>query len=222
MNDKPTDETKPAGPTRKQRRERQREQINRITAERIEVAPKLSIGGRPRALDPDQATLDRSVKQLVGLAMVGQTDAEIAASLGVSSDTLTSFLHRYPEAREKMADARAAGLGSIRTQLFKNMAGDADKKIPPNPATAMWLGERLAGIKDPYKERELAQRERALEFRLRDVEAREKALQMRQPDGAGVPINIKDLSLAQLLQLAERIRAAMTEQRGATIEGRVA
>lgn len=214
-----TDGKQRKSPGRKQKRDRQREAINKLTAAKVDVAPKLSVGGRPRILDPDQATLDRSIKQLVGLAMVGQVDGEIAASLGVSTDTLCAFLHRYPEVRDKMDDARAAGLGSIRTQLFKNMAGDADKKIAPNPQTAMWLGERLAGIKDPYKERELAQREEALRLRERDVVARERALDMKQPDGAGAPIDIKSLTLPQLLQLAQRIRELQAQQQPEQLAG---
>jgi hypothetical protein len=153
------------------------------------------------------------------MIMVGQTEEEAAAGLGVSRDTLREFLVRYPEAREKMDEAKLVGLGSIRTQLFKNMAGDTAAKIAPNPQTAMWLGERLAGIKDPYKERELAQREEALKLRLRDVEARERALDMKQPDGAGAPIDIKSLTLPQLLQLAQRIRELQAQQHPSQLAG---
>lgn len=189
------------------RRLRQKELIDKKNEGQIPVAPILSVNGRPRKLDPDQETLDKNVAVIMGMAAIAATMAETAAVLGVSGETLADFFARYPEARDRFDDAKAVGTSSIKRQLFKDME--------KNPQTAMWLGGRIAMIRDPDKMAEIEQRERALDLRERDVAAREKALDMRHPEGAGVPININDLSLAQLLQLATRIKAAMDANRHA-------
>lgn len=205
-------------PTRKSRRDKQTAAIAAATAAAAStVAPKLQIGGRPRSLDPDQPTLDSNIKKIMGCAFSQMTQEETAATLGVAIETLRDFWVRYPVIREQWDATQEQGVASIRTQLFKNLAGDPERKIAPNAQTAMWMGERLAGIKDPYRERELAQREKLIEIRERDVAAKERLLDMRQPAdfGAGMPIDIKSLSLPQLMQLLQRLREGMAMGDGA-------
>lgn len=204
---------------RQARRTKQRAAIAAAMQDKTEVAPRLRAAGRARKLDPDQRTLDENLKRLYGCAFSQQTMEEAAANLGCSTETLGEFLQRYPDVRQKWDDTQAQGVASIRTQLFKNMAGDPANKIAPNPQTAMWMGERLAGIKDPYKEKEISQRERGLELRERDVAAKERLLELRAPAdlGSGLPIDIKSLSLPQLMQLLARLRAG-DDHAGLTID----
>lgn len=172
------------------------------------MAPRLAVPGRPRALDPDQLTLDKNVKTILGAGAMNCTMEEVAALHDVDPNTLAEFFVRYPEIRVRFDEAKLSGAASIKRSQFKL----ADK----SPQMAIYLGEQILGQRDPYKMRELEQRERALELRERDVAAREKAIEMKLPAdlGSGLPIDIQSLSLAQLMQLAARIRSAL--ESGAT------
>lgn len=197
---------------RQQRRKRQRELLQQKKAEQVKVAPVLQMGGRPRALDPDQAGLDRSMKLIQGLGTINATKAETAAALGVHEDTLAQFFERYPEALNIFEDARKVGISSVRRHQFA--------LSEKSPQMAIYLGEQWAGQRDPYKMRELDQREKALELRERDVAAREKLVELRAPAdlGSGLPIDINSLSLAQLMQLRDRIMALQNTGGGLTID----
>lgn len=213
MSDKPTEENPPLT-ARQKRRARQKELAAAALAKQIPVVPKLQqLGGRRRVLDPDQATMDATMKTIEGMGSIQSTIRETAAVLNVSIETLYEFFSRYPAARERYDDALAIGVSSIKRQLFKNLAGDPVAKTDPDPSTAMWLGARVAGIRDPDKAKEI-------ELRERQVAATEKLVELRAPAdlGSGLPIDIKSLSLAQLMQLLDRIRAAMAMGNGLTID----
>jgi hypothetical protein len=227
----------PTRETRRSRQKRQRDAMKAAMADGPAVAPPLNSGpGRPRILDPDQATLEGNIRRLYAAAPVQTTLPEMAALLGVSLDTLGDFFHRYPTVKEKCDDCRLSGRVSIHTQLFKNMAGDGRNR--PDPETARWMAERFAGVEDPYRLKELDLRERAfarqreeseqnielkkqeLAQRERDLVIREQAHELKIKDlGPGLPIDIKSLSLPQLMQLAERLRASMIAGPSLTIEG---
>ncbi len=208
---------------RQKRRNRQKQLIAEKTALQIPVVPPLKINGRPRSLDPDQATMDKSLQVIIGCATINCTDAETAATLGVHEDTLAQFFERYPEARARYEDARQLGVASVRRNQFNLSA--------KSPQMAIYLGEQVAGQRDPYKMADIERREREfaehirleeekLALRERDVRAKERLLEMRAPTdlGSGLPIDIKSLSLPQLMQLAERIRSALTAGNALTID----
>ncbi len=197
---------------RQQRRNRVRAAADAKAAEQIPVRTS-KINGRPRALDPDQAIFDKTLQTIIGAGTINCTKQETAAMLGVSIDTLTEFFVRYPEALEKYEDAKSIGVASVRRHQFT--------LSEKSPQMAIHLGEQLGGQRDPYKMREIEQRERALDLRERDVAARERALELKIPDASGFSqIDIRSLTLVQLGQLAERIRTEIT--RPQEIAGKVA
>lgn len=165
-------------------------------------APRFAVPGRPRALDPSQAMLDQNVKTILGAGAMNCTLEEVAALHDVGLETLFEFFERYPEIRARFEEAKLSGQASVKRNQFK--------LSEKSPQMAIYLGEQILGQRDPYKVRELEQRDEALKLRERDVAAREKAVEARVPDlGSGLPIDIKSLSLAQLIQLASRIRTEM-------------
>lgn len=184
---------------------------------------RYAVTGRPRSLDPDQATLDKNLKTILGAAAMNCSMAETAALHDVGPETLAEFFLRYPEIRVRYDEAKLTGVASVKRNQFALSA--------KSPQMAIWLGEQILGQRDPYKIAEIDRKEREfaehvrlenekLTLRERDVAAKERLLEMRAPAdlGSGLPIDIKSLSLPQLMQLAERIRAALTAGSGLTIE----
>lgn len=175
---------------------------------------RFAVGGRPRALDPDQAMLDKNVKTILGAGSMNCTLEETAALHNVAMPTLLEFFARYPEVREQYDDAKLTGKAAVKRNQFK--------LSETSPQMAIYLGEQHLGQLDPHKvlslelEREkfkehIRLEEEKLALRERDVAAKERLLNMRQPAdfGSGMPIDIKALSLPQLIQFAQRIREAM-------------
>lgn len=93
-------------------------------------------GGRPRKLTADKATID----QIVGMASIFCTKAEVAAVLRVSRPTLDKFFADYPEVEAAYEDGIGTGKMSLRRKQFKL----ADK----NPAMAIFLGKNMLGQSD--------------------------------------------------------------------------
>lgn len=210
MTNKKTDE-KPDGHWKK-RRARVRKIAEAGKGVSASIQGRFAVTGRPRSLDPNQEVLDKNVKTILGAGSMHCTLEEVAALHDVSVETLKEFFVRYPEIKQRFDEARLSGISSVKRNQFK--------LSEKSPQMAIYLGEQIAGQRDPYKMKELEQRERALELRERDVAAKERLLEMRQPAdlGSGLPIDIKSLSLPQLMQLADRLRAALSAGQGLTID----
>lgn len=74
--------------------------------------------GRPEGttiLKPDSATLDK----IWDIGMIQGTMADVAVGLGVAQKTLQRFFDAHPSARDTYEDARVAGQGSLRAEIFK-------------------------------------------------------------------------------------------------------
>lgn len=93
-------------------------------------------GGRPRKLTADKTTVD----QIVGMASIFCTKAEVAAVLRVSRPTLDKFFADNPEALSAYEDGFGTGQMSLKRKQFKL----ADK----NAAMAIFLGKNYLGQAD--------------------------------------------------------------------------
>lgn len=179
--------------TKRQRvRRLQREARDRVKTEPVKLAPLLRTDGRPRALDPDQATLDRNIATIVNCALIHCTREETAAQLGVHTDTLRDFFFRYPAALEKFEDARLVGKVSLRRSQFK--------LSEKHPQMAIFLGQQWLGQRDPYKEIEAQGRADAERL------AAQAAIDKENAAHKAVPIDIKSLDTKQLGYLIQRIQ----------------
>jgi hypothetical protein len=193
----PIDPNKPVGPekpeTKRQRSRRlHREQMARLESEPIKVAPPLRLDGRPRILDPDQATFDGHLKTIVGCGLIKCTREETAAQLGVHIDTLREFFVRYPAALERYEDAKLVGNVSLRRNQFKLSESNA--------GMAIFLGTQWLGQRDPYKELEAAGRADAERL------AAQHAIDKENASSRAGAIDVKSLDTKQLVLLLERIR----------------
>lgn len=88
-----------------------------------------NVGGRPRALTPD----DRTLKLVSGLASIFCTTKEAAAALSVSEPTFIKFKSDYPEVQEAWDIGQGQAKVSLRRKQFKL----ADK----NAAMAIFMGK---------------------------------------------------------------------------------
>lgn len=217
-------------PTAYQRRKARMERIRSAALSgdaSLQTPVRFTVGGRRRALDPDQDTLDKNVKTILGAGSMNCSIEETAALHEVSMPTLMEFFKRYPEIRDRFDDAKLTGKASVKRNQFK--------LSETSPQMAIFLGEQHLGQLDPHKllslelEREkfkehIRLEEEKLALRERDVAAKERLLNMRQPAdfGSGLPIDVKSLSLPQLMQLAARLREAMEMGNGLTIDAVVA
>ncbi len=95
-------------------------------------------GGRPRKLNPDEATL----KQLRGLGQIQATVREGAAFFGVALQTFEDFLD-LPGVREAFEQGKGKGKISLRRQQFQL----AEK----NAAMAIWLGKQYLEQHDRHE-----------------------------------------------------------------------
>lgn len=149
--------------------------------------------GRPRALDDSPDMLAKSLQTITGCGSIWCTEKETAAVLGVSLATLLHFWTKYPDSKEAWLSARDTGKASLRRTQYKLAEKSADM--------AKWLGMQHLDQRDPH--------------RVRELDLREQEAKLRRHEGDGLPINIRDLSLAQLMQLADRIKQALTGGDGA-------
>lgn len=99
------------------------------------TAPK-NLGGRPRKLAADEATL----KALKGLGNIQCTTKEGAAFFSVSEPTFIKFLDDFPEAREALESGKGLGCISLRRHQWRM----AEK----NQTMAIWLGKQWLGQRD--------------------------------------------------------------------------
>lgn len=102
----------------------------------IESPPGKNLGGRPRKLTADEASL----KQLAGLGQIQATTREGAAFFSVSEPTFIKFLADFPEAREAFESGKGQGLVSLRRKQFQL----AEK----NAAMAIFLGKNYLNQTD--------------------------------------------------------------------------
>ncbi len=94
-------------------------------------------GGRPPALEADEATL----KTIKGLGQIQATSKECAAVLGVTEPTWIAFRKRHAPLIDETLDAgRGEGLASLRRRQFK--------MAETNPSMAIWLGKQYLGQHD--------------------------------------------------------------------------
>jgi hypothetical protein len=106
------------------------------TEERGGVSLAPNKGGRPRKLEPNDATL----RQLTGLSLIMCTTKEGSLVLGVTEPTFFKFLNDYPEAREAWEWGRAQGMISLRRKQFR---------LADTSATmAIFLGKNYLGQRD--------------------------------------------------------------------------
>lgn len=100
-----------------------------------EVSETPNKGGRPRKLNPDEATL----RQLAGLAQIQATVREASCFFGVSPVTFEAFL-KNPEVRAVWDNGQGTGRASLRRRQFQ--------LAETNAAMAIWLGKQYLGQYD--------------------------------------------------------------------------
>ncbi len=147
--------------------------------------------GSRRKLDFDERELEKTLGLIEGLGQINATEGEVASVLNVAPSTLRNFWKRHPEAREIYDDAMNRGRVKLRRAQFEMATqGHAATKTPPNVQIQKWLGEQMLG-------------------------QRAHAPEQQAQDDAGVrAINIKNLTLTQLKQLAERVRTELVPSGG--------
>ena len=92
--------------------------------------------GRPPSIVAD----DKTLRELEALAKIQCTQAEAAAVLGVTRQTLNEFLGREPDARERWNKGLDSGKASLRRNQFR--------MSETNATMAIWLGKQYLGQKD--------------------------------------------------------------------------
>lgn len=98
--------------------------------------PEPCVGGRPRKLQPDKATL-----QIVfGLGRIQATTRECAAVLGVAENTFLTFKREYPDVEQAYKDGAETGKVSLRRAQFK--------LAESNVGMAIWLGKQYLNQRD--------------------------------------------------------------------------
>jgi hypothetical protein len=96
-------------------------------------------GGRPRILQPDEATL----KTVKGLGHLQATTKECAAFLGVSEPTFLKFKADFPEVAEALEEGNGTGRVSLRRMQFRLAA--------KNAAMGIFLGKNYLGQTDKHE-----------------------------------------------------------------------
>lgn len=102
--------------------------------------------GRPKGsgalLKCDEPTLHK----IWDVALRQCSQADVAVALGVSRETLGRFFEAHPVAREVYDDARLAGQGSLRAELFRQaLSGD-------NTPALLFASKHYLGMTDRPKE----------------------------------------------------------------------
>lgn len=101
-----------------------------------QVSGEPNKGGRPRKINPDEATLT----SLTDLASLACTNKEAASFFKIGESTFEYFLAEFPEAREAWDHGHDNAKTSLRRKLF-TLAGS-------NAAAAIFLAKNLLGMKD--------------------------------------------------------------------------
>ena len=134
-------------------------------------APSARIRYKPRREKlsiADDGILDR----IFAVALLRPTQAEAAAALGVSRETLRLFMDGHPEAREAWDDGKQACKLSLRRTLMLHAKSD--------PGTARFLAKQYLKMSDdPAKARLDSTTEGVIRKQMSVAEAQARILELR-------------------------------------------